>query len=156
MPKKDKDVELLGLYTYNDNFPTHALVKRAPRQSDNPKIGTPSLSSVCNSYPDVYRSDISPTGNKAILSKVTCDRCLELLKQSGLTPQPAKKKFFLVFYDGGTVDNIYDFEELLQDAQKPKSEINKILLIESYKEVSVEAVAVVTDRDGNEITEEDL
>jgi len=154
--KEDEPIKLLGIYSYNDVFPTHALIRRELKAHENLKVGIPTLRSVCNAYPEVYRPDNSPTGNKAILRKVTCEHCLDELKRMGLSQQPAQKKFFLVFYDGGEVNNVYDFEELLQDAHRFKPTINKILLVESYKEISVKETVVVVDENGNEITEEDI
>lgn len=156
VPKKDEPIELMGIYSYNDNFPTHALIRREPKATDYEPGGIPPLRSVCEAHRDVHCSDTSPTGNKAILREVTCEMCLSKLKQLGLSLQPDKKKFFLIFYGGSEVDSVYDFEELLQNAHRFKPTINKILLVESYKEISVKEITAVVDEDGNEITEEDI
>ena len=50
--------KLLGAYAYNDRLPTHALIERATKESDNPSVGVPLLRSMCNALPDIYRSDI--------------------------------------------------------------------------------------------------
>jgi len=178
--KKAKTIKLLGTHRYAGFCPIHALVerepkpsdalvKREPRPSDNPKMGIPPFRSLCKAYPDVYRTDEAPSvlSHSTLASMVTCRECLSIMKKTGMllekdfpamikTEKPAKEKFFLVFYDGGTIDNVYDFEELLQDAHRFKPTINKILLVESYKEISVKEIVVVVDEDGNEITKKDL
>ena len=167
--KKDKSIKLLGTYKFSHYSPTHAVVKREPMPSDNPAVGIPPFKSLCSNYPNVYHPDGSLLGysHSVMVSIITCRECLDIMKRKGLllekdfpklykTELQPQKKFFLVFYDGGTVDSIYGFDELLQDAHRFKPTINKILLIESYKEVFVEEVAVVADKDGNEITKKDI
>jgi hypothetical protein len=164
-----KSIILRGTYKYGGFCPVHALVKREPRPSDNPAVGIAPLRSLCKAYPDVYRPNEPPHtySHSALASRITCKKCLEIMKKTGMllekdfpamikTKKSVQKKFFLVFYDGGTVDNIYDFDELLQDVDRFKPNINKILLIESYKKISVKNIAVVTDENGKEITKESL
>jgi hypothetical protein len=107
-----------------------------------------------NTYP--YKPWPNTTkGLHEMVFSITCQDCLKALESNGIIPdKPAKKKFFLVFYNGDTVENIYDFDELLQDAQRFKPTINKILLIDSYRTVSMKTSLV--DEDGNEITKDDL
>lgn len=161
MPKNNS-VKLMGTYAYDRrraDCPVHALVKREPRESDNPVVGIPALSSVCGAYyPDIYRSDEDkayPDTNEKIMAKVTCQECLAKLKLLGMLPSPKQdKKFFLVTYNNGSMGIFSLIAEMKNEIKDRGDQISNIRLINSYDVISMKTTMV--NESGKEITEENL
>jgi hypothetical protein len=153
MTKEHGLVSIVGSYKHARNGVAHAVIHNGENH------GEPPYRTLCETYLHLYFERLYICSFPS--RDVTCKRCLRMMGEQGsrateinISNKPKQKKFFLVIFDDGGMETYNSLAGLQEKIKQYKEEIIKILIIDSYRTVSMRTVLV--DEKGEEITEQSL
>lgn len=147
--KSNGTVSVIGSYKQNADGQSHAIIRNLR-----------GYRTLCETYTNLYFAERNAHIHSRPFHDVTCKKCLRIIDNSKrvtrLTQPPKQKKFFLVSYSSSGLSRINSLVGLRRDIKNSKKYITNILLVESYRTISTKEILVITDENGNEITENDI
>jgi hypothetical protein len=153
MTKEHGLVSIVGSYKHARNGVAHAVIHNGQNYGDLP------YRTLCETYRHLYFEKLYICSFPS--RDVTCKRCLRMMGEQGpratemnIPDEPKQKKFFLVTFDDDSMETYSSLTRLQEKIKQYKEEITEILIIDSYRTVSMRTVLV--DEKGEEITEQDL